>query len=42
VVHEHHVTVAYPDGRKIGELLINDADHGGTAVTTFIRRVANR
>jgi hypothetical protein len=42
VVHEHHVTVAYPDGRKIGELLISDADHGGTAVTTFIRRVANR
>jgi hypothetical protein len=30
------------DGRKVGELLINDADHGGTAVTTFIRRVANR
>jgi hypothetical protein len=42
VVHEHHVTVAYPDGRKIGELLINDAEHGGTAVTTWVRKVANR
>jgi hypothetical protein len=42
VVHEHHVTVAYPDGRKIGELLINDAEHGGSAVTTWIRRVASR
>jgi hypothetical protein len=30
------------DGRKIGELLINDAEHGGTAMTTFIRRVASR
>jgi hypothetical protein len=42
VVHEHHVMIGYPDGRKIGELLINDAEHGGTAVTSFIRRVANR
>jgi hypothetical protein len=31
------------DGRKIGELLINDAYNcGGTAMTTFIRRVASR
>jgi hypothetical protein len=30
------------DGRKVGELLINDAEHGGSAVTTWIRRVANR